>query len=633
MHRDDAYVGIMGSAVRSLTADAVAIMNADTEFVRVNTAFSRIFGYSETEALGLSLKDLSTIGPGEVDKLLRPGADGQALVTVHSYRCRDGGQVEAETRIEGLTINGQSVYCAVMRDLTDLQRAERRARESEDRFRTLAAASFEGIALTVDGRIVDGNDQLSWFLGAPLEELIGRRVLDFIAPEWREPLTERFKTHAGEPFEHVIMRVDGSRFFAESQARTLKFPGRALRVTALRDISRRKRLEEQLQRSQRLESIGRLAGGVAHDFNNLLTVILSVVDMMLERERSEEEEGELQQIQEAAERASDLTQQLLSFARRRIIEPRVVDLNWLVGGLESMLRRLLGEQVDLVISCADEMWAVRIDPGQIEQVVVNLAINARDAMESGGTLTIETQNVDLGPDYTEQHPDVAPGQYAMIAVSDTGAGMDANTVARIFEPFFTTKATNKGSGLGLATCYGIVKQCDGTLTVYSEPGCGSTFKVYLPRSHEAVTSIQPKQTFAPKPGHECVLLVEDDAMVRRVAARALSAHGYRVIEAATPSQAKARFAKYRDEVKVVITDVVLPEMNGKDLVEALRGTTPNLRALYTSGYTQSTITHRQIVDEGVDFLPKPYLSTELAQRLREILDRPTLLPPRPLTDQ
>jgi PAS domain S-box-containing protein len=469
---------------------------------------------------------------------------------------------------------------------------------------------------------VDGNDQLGELLGVPLAELIGRSVVDLVAPEWRERLAERLRTGAGEPFEHVMLRTDGTRFEAESQAKQLRVGDRTLRVTALRDISRRKHLEEQLRQSQRLESIGRLAGGVAHDFNNLLTVILSLVDILMERPRSADERADLDQIREAADRAAQLTEQLLAFARRRIIEPKVVDPNALVSNLERMLRRLLGEHIRLVTVCRPDLGTVRVDPSQFEQVVVNLAVNARDAMVSGGTLTIETQNVTLGPDYAAAHAEVTPGEYVMVAVSDTGTGMDSATLSRIFEPFFTTKEQNRGTGLGLATSYGIVRQSGGSLWVYSEPGRGTTFKIYLPRIYEALSQLAPKAHPEPQRGAETLLLVEDDAAVRRVAVRALTKRGYRVIEASAPSEARERFAQWGGRVDALITDVVLPEMSGRDLAHLLRQQNAHLRVLYTSGYTENTIVHHGVVDADVDFLAKPYVSGDLARRIREVLDRP-----------
>jgi len=621
---NDAYTSVMGAAVMSLTTDAMVVVDpAAQRLLEVNRAFTRLFGYSLSEAQGLTLQDFSAAEPANLETLLRQLEErGELNAGVRPYRCKDGSVVHMETRVGMIAVEGRPLYCAVIRDVSELKAAQVAAAESEERFRTLAKAAFEGIGITAGGRIVDGNEQLGELLGVPLADLLGRSVADFIAPEWQERLAARFQASEGEPFEHVMLRVDGTRFEVESQAKVLRMGERSLRVTALRDISKRKRLEEQLHQSQRLESVGRLAGGVAHDFNNLLTVILSLSQMLHERAPLAQDKDDLQQIQLAAERAAALTQQLLAFARRRIVEPKVIDLNKLVSDIDRMLQRLLGEHIALVTVCGPGLGAVRVDPGQLEQVIVNLAVNARDAMPAGGTLTIETQNVVLGSDYVSSHPEVTPGEYVMVAVSDTGSGMDSATLARIFEPFFTTKSPNRGSGLGLATSYGIVKQSGGQLWVYSEPGRGTTFKVYLPRVYEALSHAQLKVPVVPSRGRETLLLVEDDDMVRRVAARALTQSGYLVIEVATPSEAQREFARLGGNVGALITDVVLPEMSGRDLAQLLRKQMPGLRVLYTSGYTENTIVHQGVVDADVDFLAKPYVSAELTRRVREVLDRP-----------
>jgi len=375
-----------------------------------------------------------------------------------------------------------------------------------------------------------------------------------------------------------------------------------------------------VRRAMRMESIGRLAGGVAHDFNNLLTVILSVVKVMEQGRRDAADAGDLKQITAAAERAAQLTSRLLAFARKQITEPKVIDLNALVLGIDELLRRLIGEHITLKTVCQPGLGAVRVDPTQIEQVVVNLAVNARDAMEAGGTLTIETQNVELGADYAAMHPEVKPGEYVMIGVSDTGAGMDQTTLARVFEPFFTTKAHGKGSGLGLATSYGIVKQSGGSIWAYSELGHGTTFKVYLPRVREALSVPERKPDSVPATGNETLLLVEDDELVRRIAVRILTNHGYRVHAAADGAEALRRFTELEGRIDAVITDVILPSLNAKELVAELSRRKPGLRVLYTSGYTENTVVHQGVVDAGVNFLAKPYLPVDLARAVRDLLD-------------
>jgi len=612
---------LLGAVTSSLTTDAIFVLHASTlHFVEVNLAFTQLFGYSQDEARTLHLADFVVTKSPSIELIQsQVESHGSMDAGVRAYRCKDGRQLRMATRVNMTVVDGIRYYCSVMRDQSDIERAQQSAVENERRFRTLVDAAFEGIGITEQGVIVDCNEQLGRLLGLTVSETIGKRVLDFIAPESREQLIERFKRGAGEPFEHIMLRADGTRFHAESQAKTLQLGERAIRVTALRDISARKNQEAQRQQSQRLESVGRLAGGIAHDFNNLLTVVLSLVEMLLESPRDPEEQDDLKQVRAAAERATELTQQLLAFARRRIVEPKVVSLNQLVTDLDKMLRRILGEHVSLATLCAPELGAVRVDPGQIEQVVVNLAINARDAMEPGGTLTIETSNVSLGPEYAATHPEVTPGDYVMLAVSDTGSGMDRATLEHIFEPFFTTKA-ERGTGLGLATCYGIVRQSGGSLWVYSEVGHGTTFKIYLPRVHAPLDKREPPKPPQTRHGVERILLVEDDPMVRPVVARSLRQYGYEVHDAATPSEAREMFAKLEGKIDILVTDVVLPEMNGRQLAEVLCQQQPGLRVLYTSGYTENTILHQGVVDAGIHFLSKPYRIGELAQRVRSILD-------------
>jgi len=612
----------LGAAVAALTTDVVCVIDAETRrFLAVNAAFTQAFGYTAADAQSLAFEELCDTEAldvfGRLSELERQRRSSTRLL---SCRGKDGRTRELATRMSVAEVEGRRVYCAVMRDPSDLEHAERAARESEQRFRTLADAAFEGIGITEGGCIVDCNPQLAQILGTDVATLVGKRVADVIAPEWRDRIAERFKAGAGEPLEHVMLRFDGTRFDAESQAKTLTLGARTLRVTALRDISKRKQLEDQLHRSQRLESIGRLAGGIAHDFNNLLTVVLGVVEMMLAEPRPPQDEEDLKQLRAAGQRAAELTQQLLAFARRRIVAPKVVDLNALVTDLDKMLRRLLGEHITFVNVRAPDLGAVRADPGQLEQVIVNLAINARDAMSRGGTLTLETANVVLGSDYAATHPEVAPGDYVMLAVSDTGSGIDPQTLEHIFEPFFTTKS-ERGNGLGLSTCYGIVKQSGGSLWVYSELGAGTTFKLYLPRVYARLDEREARKAPPVRGGTERLLLAEDDPMVRPVAARALREHGYEVHDAASPREARALFARFEGRFDALITDVRLPEMTGRELAELLCAENPQLRVLYTSGYTENTIVHHGIVDGGVDFLPKPYVSTELARRVREILDR------------
>jgi two-component system, cell cycle sensor histidine kinase and response regulator CckA len=387
------------------------------------------------------------------------------------------------------------------------------------------------------------------------------------------------------------------------------------------DITERKRLESQFLQAQKMESIGRLAGGVAHDFNNLLTVIIGYVELARDTLTPDNPlHSDLEAIRDAADRAAALTRQLLAFARKQILDPQILNLNDLVLNLDKLLRRLIGEDIELVTLPTADLWSVKADANQIEQILVNLAINARDAMPSGGKLTIETANLILDEAYARHHMSVSPGFYVMLAVSDTGVGMPPEMQAQVFEPFFTTKQAGKGTGLGLATCYGIVKQHGGHIWLYSEVGQGTTFKVYLPRTTE-VADVQhtyetPKTLLV---GDETVLLVEDEAAVRQLAIRVLRQLGYTVLEATDGADALRVAGEYPGAIDLLVTDVVMPQLGGAALAERLREAHPRLKVLFMSGYTDHTIIRHSLLEPGVAFLQKPFVPEMLARKVREVL--------------
>ncbi len=385
----------------------------------------------------------------------------------------------------------------------------------------------------------------------------------------------------------------------------------------------RKSLEEQLFQARKLESIGRLAGGVAHDFNNLLTAILGYSELLeMELPADGEMMGYVGNIQKAAERAGGLTGQLLAFARRQVIEPRVVNLNSLILNLETMLQRLIGEHIRLVMQPAADLNSVCVDPNQFEQILINLIVNARDAMPvDGGRITVETGNVTLDTEYARQHEGVTPGEYVMLAVSDTGCGMEEGIRLHIFEPFFTTKEKGRGTGLGLATVYGIVKQTGGHIWLYSEVGVGTTFKIYLPRVIGPAEEITASVASDALPrGSETVLVVEDEVAVRSLTTVALRGLGYRVLEAAKGVEALRIHQAHAADIALLVTDVVMPEMSGKDLAERLQATHPTLKVLFVSGYTENTIVHHGVLESGINFLPKPFTLSALSRKVREVLD-------------
>jgi nitrogen-specific signal transduction histidine kinase/ActR/RegA family two-component response regulator len=403
-------------------------------------------------------------------------------------------------------------------------------------------------------------------------------------------------------------------------------------ITTSEDITERKRaeeemasLEEQLRQSQKIEAIGRLAGGVAHDFNNLLTVIKGYSELSLTMlTEGDPIKENVEDIKKASDRAGNLTRQLLAFSRRQILDMRVLDLNAILRDLEKMLRRLISEDIEMETRLAEGLGEIKTDPGQIEQLVINLVVNAKDAMPSGGKLTIETGDVVLGEEYARTHIGVRPGRYVMLSVSDTGIGMSPEVKERIFEPFFTTKEVGKGTGLGLSTVYGIVKQSEGNIWVESELAKGTTFKIYLPKVAESIKPVQPGLTpAAVLRGSETILLVEDEDMVRTLARTILEKSGYNVLEAANGLEALRLVQEHTPEpIHLMVTDVVMPGMNGRKLAEHLTPLHPEMKILYMSGYTDTVIVHHSVLDPGANFLQKPFAPDDLTSKVRKVLDTP-----------
>jgi PAS domain S-box-containing protein len=381
-------------------------------------------------------------------------------------------------------------------------------------------------------------------------------------------------------------------------------------------------LQEQLRQSQKMEAIGCLAGGVAHDFNNLLTIIKGNTQLsLMDLKENDPLRGDLEEVMRASDRASDLIHQLLAFSRRQMMEIKVVDLNTLLKNLEKMLGRVIGEDIELVTILAENLRSIKVDPGQMEQVIMNLAVNARDAMPDGGKLTIETANVELDEEYAHKHIAVKPGRYVMLSVSDTGVGMSPEIKERVFDPFFTTKEKGKGTGLGLSTVYGIVKQSEGNIWVYSEPGQGTTLKIYLPQIDEPVDELKEEVVKEIARGNETILVVEDDETVRKLAVRILKKQGYRVLEASEGGTALLLGEEFKDPIHLILTDVVMPKMSGRQLVERLKEIHPEMKALYMSGYTDNAVLHHGVLEKGTNFIQKPFTVENLTRKVRGVLDK------------
>jgi PAS domain S-box-containing protein len=511
-----------------------------------------------------------------------------------------------------------------------LRAAQENLRCSELNFRSLVTNAPYGICrCDSTGKMLDANPAFLELLGyASGEELIGQHIYSLYADteQWFD-LADFFRSAA--PFKGLtaewkrkgnrttVVRVSG-------RAVTNGGEGGVVFELFAEDVTERRALEQQLRQSQKMEAVGRLAGGIAHDFNNLLMVISGYSEFLLERLGDEPQlRGPAQEIASAAERASSLTRQLLAFSRKQMLAPRIVNLNDVATENLKMLTRMIGEDIDLVLVPGRSIWPVRADAGQIEQVIMNLAVNARDAMPSGGKLTIETSNVALDEEYARFHAPLRPGDYVMVAISDTGAGMDTETQSHIFEPFFTTKGT-KGTGLGLSTVYGIVKQSGGYIWVSSEVGRGTTFKIYLPRvapSGEAAAQVvAPIDHRKVEPGTETILLVEDEANLRYLARQYLEKQGYKVIEAADGAVAMQIAVAHEKVIHLLLTDVIMPGMNGRELAQRISEIRPNVKILYMSGYTENVIGHNGMLDAGIRLLQKPFNLRDLKSKVREVLD-------------
>ena len=515
----------------------------------------------------------------------------------------------------------------------------------------LDAAPDAMLCVAADGRIAAINSQAEQLFGYPREELVGQPV-EILVPVAAQAVHPRHRAaYAANPRPRPMgaglqqlagRRRDGSTFPAEISLSAIDTDEGLLTIAAVRDVTERlaaraeqerlksqaerDRLEAQLHQSQRLESLGQLAGGVAHDFNNLLGVISNYASFVSQEVAKEPPQiqwqavrGDIEQVEKAAQRAADLTHQLLAFARRKVIQPRVLNLNDVVADLEQLLVRTLGEHVELVTHRAEDLGTVLADRGQLEQVLVNLAVNARDAMPMGGTLTLETGNNQIDAAYAADRADLEPGRYASLTVSDTGTGIPKGKIDRVFEPFFTTKPEGEGSGLGLATVYGIVTQAGGTVRIYSEPGMGTTLTVLLPVTSRGAGPAEAHQPELGGGGGEVVLLVEDEAALREVTRRMLHQNGYQVLVAATGHEAVDIMAGGQCHIDVLVTDVVMPKMLGKETADRVRGLQPDVRVLFMSGYTQGLLSAQSVLEPGVSLIEKPFSESALLAKLREVL--------------
>jgi PAS domain S-box-containing protein len=517
-------------------------------------------------------------------------------------------------------------------DVTERKQAETALQESEERFRALTEHSIDTIIrFDHQHRYLYVNPIVERGTGIAPEAFIGKTNREMGFPEdqcmlWTDAIEKVFQTGKVNRIEFKLptgMWLDwllAPEFDALGKVSAV--------VTAARDITERKkaeadreRIEAELRQAQKMEAVGLLAGGVAHDFNNMLNVILGYAEIALSSLNARDPLYQhLLEIKKAGLRSADLTRQLLAFSRKQIVEPRVLHLNEVIANQQQMLARLIGEDIEIDFAPAGDLWTIRVDPVQIDQILANLAVNARDAIAGVGTVSVETANVVLDETYIRNHVYVTPGEYVMLAFSDTGAGMDADTLKRIFEPFFSTKDKAKGTGLGLSTVYGIVKQNKGYIHAYSEPGMGTTFKIYFPRFQGKAAAPAEKTEAASGTGTETVLIVEDEQQVLSLAREVLKRYGYQVLTASTPGEACQLVEKHEGQIHLLLTDVVMPAMNGKELQTRIQKIKPGLKTLFMSGYTANVIAQRGVLEEGVEFIQKPFSVASLAQKVRQVLD-------------
>jgi len=629
------------SAVIDLALDAVIVIDEQGRILEFNPSAERMFGISRADALGREMAEL--IMPARFRDQHRSGmkrylASGQHAVLGRRLEMTalraDGSEFPVELAIDATDVDGRPIFTGFLRDITerkraeaDLRESEERARASEQRYRHVVDLVQEAIWIHIDGLIVFANPSAAKLFGAEAPAaLIGRSIFALLHPDDRERAIERTRTVTTEgrsvPIREMrLLGLDGRTRIAAIHAVPFTQDGRVHVMASGRDVTAQREAEAQLHQAQKMEAVGQLTGGVAHDFNNLLTVVIGGLDLALGRVQAEMRPV-IESSLRAAERGAALVHQMLAFSRRQTLIPENLNFNDLAKGMEELLRRTLGEDVEIEMKLQPDLWPAPADKAQVESTVLNLAINARDAMPQGGKLTIETGNVHLDEDYAARNAEVTPGDYVMLAVTDTGSGMPPEVLVRAFEPFFTTKEVGKGTGLGLSMIYGFAKQSRGHVKIYSEVGHGTTVRLYLPSQSAAgaiATPAMAAQSDHPR-GGETILVVEDDVDVRAFVVGQLRDLGYRVVEASNGPQAQ-NVLEGDQPIDLLFTDVVMPGgLTGRQLSDEAKRRRPGLKTLFTSGYTENSIVHQGKLDPGVQFLSKPFRRQELALKVREALD-------------
>jgi two-component system, cell cycle sensor histidine kinase and response regulator CckA len=611
-----------------------ARLDGEPALAWISENVERLLGFTVEEALSPQWWS-ERLHPDERAKVLADLAAGIVdgrLIQEYRFRHRDGTYLwlRDERRVLRDVAGQPTEVVGSLSDVSVRKRAERRLLESEEEYRLLFDSNphpmwvFDVETLA----FLAVNDAAVRLYGFSRDEFLGMTIKEIRPLEEVPALLEYLPTIPDSPSVPATQikhrKKDGSLLEVAGVSNPIEFHGKRARLVMANDITEKKGLEAQLLQAQKMEAVGRLAGGVAHDFNNLLGVITGYSELLL-KDLGPEHPGSkrVEQIQKAAERATGLTRQLLAFSRKQVLQPRVLDLNAVVAEVEKILRRVIREDIQLVTKPGAGLGRIRADPGQIEQVLMNLVVNARDAMPRGGGLILETANVALDDTYVRAHPEVQPGPFVMLSVSDTGEGMDAETQAHIFEPFFTTKEAGKGTGLGLATVFGIVQQSSGSVSVDSRPGTGSTFKIYFPRVEDDLSRPSPDPPGAPPPGgSETVLLVEDADPLRVMIREMLESAGFTVVECSDPEEALLRVRSLDAPVRLMLTDVVMPGMSGPDLAKSVRIARPEIKVLFMSGYTAEAMGVHGVLDAGTRFIQKPFTADALLRKVREALDEP-----------
>jgi PAS domain S-box-containing protein len=618
------------------TPDAIAGANDEGKIVLVNSQTEALFGYTRERLLG---EEVEVLVPDRFGDLLRHHVEdcfAEPLTRPRGTKLElcglreDGSEFPAEISLSSIETDEGLVVTVAIRDVTERRAAE----EKFEQFLEFAPDAIVGAMPT--GEIVLVNQQAETLFGYTRDELIGKLVESLVPERFREVHPNHRNDYFREPrtrpmgagVELYAMRKDGTEFPAEISLSSIDTEEGTLATVAVRDVSdraegeRERALLEQLHQAQRMESVGQLAGGIAHDFNNILGVIMNYAEFVADVQAPGSEAfDDVEEIRRAAERAAALTRQLLIFSRREVVQPEVLDLGQVVSGLENLLHRALGERVELETLFEGDLMSIEADPGQIEQVLVNLAVNARDAMPDGGRLLIEVGNAELDEEYAYMHPDTEPGDYVRLKVSDTGIGMDEKTIRQAFEPFFTTKGKAEGTGLGLATVYGIVTGAGGRIDIYSEPGMGTTIKIHLPASSVAPSEGEARSKERPAGRGEVVLVVEDEPDVRRMAERILAKGGYSVIGAGGGAEALDVCRRTDRPIHLLLTDVIMPGMLGTELVGQINKIRPELEIIFMSGYSHEVLAPGALSEQGAgSFIEKPFSASELLQAVRGLLD-------------